>query len=292
MKAIALIFCLGLSVHVFSQKPQEYQNKRDETHLCGPIKIDDLRSNLYRDWFDENYAALTIDGTNKWKKHLKGKEVEIYLGTWCGDSKKWVPRFIKLWDVLGLDRSQLKLITLYDGSEKYKQGPKGEEIGKNIHRVPTFIFKNEGREYARIVESPSNDLETDLAQIAFGYPSAPNYKGANYMIDLLNSKTKDEIYADFNTHVNKVYRLTGKKSEFNTLGYVYLRSGRIDEAVTVLHFNTFCFPKDASVYDSYAEALEISGDTENAIKNYQKVLELDPENENASEQLVRLESGS
>lgn len=290
MKAILLIFYLGMSMLTLAQEPQQYQNKRDETHLCGPIKINDLQAGLYREWFDENYAALTLAGTSKWKKKLKGKEVDIYLGTWCGDSKKWVPQFIKLWDELGLDRDQLNIIALYDGSEKYKQGPNKEELGKDIHRVPTFIFKNDGKEYARIVESPSNDMETDLAQIALGYPSTPNYKGATYLMNLLETKSKDEVYADFKIHVNKAYRLTGKKSELNTLGYVYLRSGRIDEGLTVLHFNTYYFPKDASVYDSYAEALEMAGDTENAIINYQKVLELDSENENATEQLARLEA--
>ena len=292
MKAILLMFSLSLSMLTIAQEPQKYQNKRDETHLCGPIKISDLQSDTYREWFDENYSALNLEGANKWKKNLKGKEIEIYLGTWCGDSKKWVPRFIKLWDELGLDRSQLKIVALYDGSEKYKQGPNREERGKNIHRVPTFIFKDNGQEYARIVESPATDLATDLAQIALGYPSSPNYKGANFMMSLLNNNSKDEIYEDFKTHLNKAYRLTGKKSEFNTLGYVYLQSDRINEALTVFHFNTYYFPKDPNVFDSYAEALESAGDIENAIINYKKVLELDSEHENAIEQLAKLETGS
>jgi hypothetical protein len=81
-----------------------------------------------------------------------------------------------------LDENQLKFTALYDGEELYKQGPNAEEKGKRIHRGPTFIFKKEGQEYARMVEYPRNDLEKDLAQIAVGYPSEPNYRAASSSI--------------------------------------------------------------------------------------------------------------
>jgi len=63
------------------------------------------------------------------------------MGTWCGDSKKWIPSFLKAWGKLSLDRKKLKYTVLYDTDERYKQGPNGEEKGMHIHRVPTFIFK-------------------------------------------------------------------------------------------------------------------------------------------------------
>ena len=63
------------------------------------------------------------------KSKLKNTTVDIYLGTWCGDSKKWVPQFIKLWDELGLKRSQLRLIGLYNDETRYKTAPNGEEQG-------------------------------------------------------------------------------------------------------------------------------------------------------------------
>ena len=52
------------------------------------------------------------------------------MGTWCGDSKEWVPSFLKIWDQLGLDRKELTFTALYDIDERYKQGPNGEEKGK------------------------------------------------------------------------------------------------------------------------------------------------------------------
>ena len=126
------------------------------------------------------------------------------MGTWCGDSKKWVPRFLKLWDAYELDRSKLRFTALYDTDEKYKQDPNGEELGKKIHRVPTFIFKRDGAEFARIVESPRNDLKTDLQQIALGVSSEPNYRGATYLIDVLEKMT-----ASFNVESGGMPHLKG-----------------------------------------------------------------------------------
>lgn len=274
-----------------AQKPQTYQNSRDETHLCGPINIVDLQSDDYLSWFNENYVKSPLQNPIKWKKNLKDKEVEIYLGTWCGDSKYWVPRFIALWDQLGLERSQLKLISLYDGMEKYKQGPNGEESGKKIHRVPTFVFKEEGKEYARIVESPNNDLVTDLAQIALGYPSRPNYRAATYLQDILVDNNMDSINANIKKHARAVYRQTKSPGELNTLGYVLLHAGKIDQSLIVFQINTYLYPSHANVYDSYAEALAEAGRKEEAIEYYSKVLEFDAENENALKQIERLKAG-
>lgn len=269
-------------------QPMTYTNQREELHLAGSVVIADLQAHGEK-WFDENYAEFEEGSPEaSWISNLQETQVEIYLGTWCGDSREWVPQFVHLWDALGLDRDQLTFTCLYDGTEKYKQGPNGEEQGKDIHRVPTFIFTENGAEYARIVEYPASDLMTDVAQIALRYPSQPNYKAATYMQQLLSEMTTEEVYKNANDYLRKAYKLTGKSSELNTLGYVYLRSGRVSEALIAFHFNTFMFRHEPNVYDSYAEALVIAGDTTNAITNYEKVLELDADNENAIAQLEKL----
>lgn len=75
---------------------------------------------------------------------------------------------------------------------------------------------------------------------------------------------------------------------FNQLGYHYLRSGRLDEAVAVFELNVEAFPEVGDPYDSLAEAYAAQGRKELAITNYEHALRLDPNNSNAAVMLRRL----
>lgn len=292
MKSIIyyLILITALSGFDLSYGQTTYKDDNGTVHLAGSLELETLQKDtLFSAWFGESYASFDIkEESPQWAGRLKNLEVDIYLGTWCGDSKNWVPKFVKLWDGVGLSRDQLHFTALYNGDDKYKQGPNGEEKGLGIHRVPTFIFKRDGKEIARIVETPCNDLETDLAQIALGYPSAPNYRAATYLTSLLAEQTVDAVYKDFRTHIYEAYELVSKVNELNTLGYVYLRAGELDKALIVFQINSYLFKFNPNVYDSLAEALLKKGMTDEAIVQYEKVLEMDPENKNAIEQLAML----
>jgi tetratricopeptide (TPR) repeat protein len=287
MRFYTLFICLSLSLNAFAQ--QTYTNKKEDTHYCGPVTEAQLRSGDFAEWFTDEDPEFDLPTTAPdWANNLNDAKVEIFLGTWCGDSKTWVPRFINYWTAAGLDANQLSFVALYDGDEKYKQGPAAEEKGLNIHRVPTFVFSREGEEFARIVEHPVTTLETDLAQIALGHPVRPSYAGANAMWELLDSQPIDSIYAHGNEHLRKIYRLASRSSELNTLGYVLLRAGELDKARTAFHFNTIIYRYDPNTHDSYGEVLALSGMTDEAIKSYEKVLAFKPEDENALAQLKEL----
>ncbi|UCG61310.1 MAG: MBL fold metallo-hydrolase [Candidatus Zixiibacteriota bacterium] len=74
----------------------------------------------------------------------------------------------------------------------------------------------------------------------------------------------------------------------NMLGYQLLMRGRTEDAIGIFRLNIDAFPTSFNVYDSYAEALAARGDTAQAIENYEKSLELNPENTNAVEMLKKL----
>ena len=285
------LLLLVFTLFSYSQNPEFYKNKKGDLHLCGEFPIEELQQNdAFKIWFDKSYSDFILtEKKQKWAKKLKNTDVDIYLGTWCGDSKNWVPKFIKLWDELGLNRNQLKLIALYDGKERYKQGPNNEEKGLNIHRVPTFIFKKNNKEYARIVEYPKNDLETDVAQIALGVPSNPNYAAANYLYKLLDTNIED-FKNNFEEHYKKIRSLVGKSSEINTLGYVFLRKKQTYEALICFELNTYLFPYNPNVYDSFGEALMLNNENEKALKMYKRVLKLKPNDENAKNKIQELKS--
>lgn len=283
---LALLFVINLS----AQQEKSYLDKKGKKHLCGPFELKALTNDTtYSNWFEKNYTDYQAPSDKaSWIQNLRNVTVDIYLGTWCGDSRTWVPRFVKQWDELGLDRSQLNFIGLYNSFEKYKQGPNGEELGKKIHRVPTFIFTEDNKELGRIVESPHTSLETDIAQIALGYPSAANYKGANYLFETIENVPLDTIYSNYKYYVNTVYRKLHGSAELNSFGYVLLRNNRLKEAELTFLMNTHCFRKEANVYDSYGEALAKLGKNKEAIIQYEKVLKLSPNDENALAQLKML----
>ncbi|MHA7128252.1 hypothetical protein [Algoriphagus namhaensis] len=287
--AVVGLFLFSLSSH--AQSPKTYQNEAGDQHLAGPFALEVLQTDsLYKPWFLDGFENFELSGRSQaWKENLKNTEVEIYLGTWCGDSKRWVPRFVKIWNELGLDENRLHFIALYDGKELYKQGPNGEEKGKRIHRVPTFVFKENGEEYARMVEYPVNDLETDLAQIALGVASEPNYRAATYLLELFETEPLDSIYQNIQDHFNEVYRLVAKEKELNTLGRVFEFSDRMPQALLTYQFNYVLHPYSPQVMMSYADALMKVEQKDQARDLYQKIQLIDPAYEGISEKLKLIE---
>jgi tetratricopeptide (TPR) repeat protein len=97
--------------------------------------------------------------------------------------------------------------------------------------------------------------------------------------------------------IEKIRKMIGEGSDIyveeaaiNGIGYYFLGNEKYAEAIEIFRLNVDVFPESANVYDSYAEALMKSGNKENAILNYKKSLELNPENNNAREMLRTLEN--
>lgn len=77
----------------------------------------------------------------------------------------------------------------------------------------------------------------------------------------------------------------------NQLGYRMLQSKNHNDKSKALEFfllNVENYPKSPNCYDSLAEAFEELGDTQKAIENYEKSLELNPANEHARMKIKKL----
>lgn len=72
---------------------------------------------------------------------------------------------------------------------------------------------------------------------------------------------------------------SGTEADINTVGYQFLQTGKVDEAIKVFEINTERFPDSWNAWDSLAEGYAAKGDKENAIKYYNKALEMSPENQ-------------
>lgn len=87
--------------------------------------------------------------------------VVVVLATWCSDSKRHVPRFLKIADLSSIPPSH---ITFY-GVDRSKKSRDGVTDQFHIDFVPTFIFFKNGREIGRIVEAPRSSMEEDILAI-------------------------------------------------------------------------------------------------------------------------------
>jgi len=80
-----------------------------------------------------------------------------------------------------------------------------------------------------------------------------------------------------------------KEQEMNNVGYALLQQDKLADALEVFKLNTELFPNSSNVYDSLGECYLKLGNKEAALLNYKKSLYLDPENNNAKEQIEKIE---
>lgn len=145
--------------------------------LTGKCTRSALLQFPFVNWFKPNYDSYVVDSftCNFVKPLLAGKSITIFMGTWCGDSKREVPRVLKMLDCCGVSEKDLTLIMVSNKDTLYRKSPQHEEVGRNIVRVPTIIIEQKGVEVGRIVEFPKTSLEKDMLSILRKENYEPNY---------------------------------------------------------------------------------------------------------------------
>ena len=177
------IFVLAACTPKMAGKPAQIVNieatdKKGNLILLGKCTRERLARAPFDVWYTKNFEAYTVDSTtaNQIKPLLKNKQFLLFMGTWCGDSRREVPRLYKILDYCNVKSSQIQLITLNNSDTAYKQSPGHEERGLNIRRVPTLLIFENQREVGRVVESPVTSLEKDILAIVTGQPYEHRYK--------------------------------------------------------------------------------------------------------------------
>ena len=143
--------------------------------LLGLIAIEELQQDPFSEWYQiefESYEVDTelinaIDNPSQYS-------YEIFLGTWCADSRREVPRMEKILSQMDIDMANVLIVAV----DRDKISPNRQEEGKDIRYVPTLIVSKNNEEIGRIVESPSSEsatLESDLFEISLGIPPIPKY---------------------------------------------------------------------------------------------------------------------
>ncbi|HEY4149783.1 MAG TPA: tetratricopeptide repeat protein [Chitinophagaceae bacterium] len=269
-----------------------YLDTRGNPMLLGIHPAEDLQQAPYGDWFNKNYADYKIDSSTAGQLAplLKDKTFELFMGTWCGDSKREIPRMLKILHYAGVQPSQIKLVMVDIHDSTYKQSPGHEEKGKDIFRVPDLLVYSHDREVSRIVEHPVVSLENDLLLIARGEGYTPSYPGAAYLLRLLKEKTAAALMADKENTLALLKATVKSEGDLNSLGYVWMSApGEADKAILALQLNAELYPTSPNVYDSLGDLYRRLNRKEEARSYYRKVLELQPGNASSAKKLAALD---
>jgi hypothetical protein len=115
----------------------------------------------------ENYQPPAA-AVSALKANTSDAQVIVALGTWCSDSRNYVPKLIKALKAAGNDHLKVKMI----GIDSRFHTPLPTIQQRKLINVPTVIVERNGREIGRIVETPAVDtMEEDLAAILTGKPN-------------------------------------------------------------------------------------------------------------------------
>jgi len=173
----AVLFLLAFQIGTSQEINQTKIDARGNEMLLGKINKKGLISPNYEVWFNQQHKAYEVNSKiiKSIKSELTKYKITLFMATWCGDSRREVPRFYKILEKADYPMDQLTVVALDHEKEQYKKSPGGEEKGLNILKVPTFIFYKEGKAVNRIVESPILSLEEDMHAIITGKDYVPNY---------------------------------------------------------------------------------------------------------------------
>lgn len=160
------VACL-LASQAFSQEPQPTEQPPIPV---GPVKIEEVYR--YNEEYKPRAEAYTpiASGVEFLKHYPKKVRIEVFYGSWCGDSRNHVPVFLKIIAAANNPNIDVALWAV----DRAKKEPAEPIRLRSILKVPTFIVFDGERELGRIVETPNASLEEDLFRIL--EPTVPDTK--------------------------------------------------------------------------------------------------------------------
>jgi thiol-disulfide isomerase/thioredoxin len=173
IKFLSLLIVTTFLVSCKQNNYTEVLDKEGELILIGKINLQALQKEPYKEWFKNNHDSYqpNMVQLEQLKQQLQEHRIQLFLGTWCSDSQREVPNFIKILEAVEFPISNLEMVAM----DREKEIPAEEKKAWNITYVPTFIIVKDGKEVNRIVEMPLETLEKDMLKILTGQPYTPNY---------------------------------------------------------------------------------------------------------------------
>lgn len=148
------------------RQQQELQGKLTPRYT-GELTLEDLKESTYTNrWYEPRYKSYTPDKASleTIEKNINDYDLVLFLGTWCPDSHREVPRIYKILEQTGYDMDKIKTYAL----NHRMQSEDHDEKDLNITNVPTLIFYKDGKEVNRFVERARENIAKDMAKIVSG----------------------------------------------------------------------------------------------------------------------------
>ena len=139
----------------------------EEAVLVGPTTREKVEASP--EWVQAEVDARPDAGAAQGLGAVEpGAEVTVFLGTWCGDSRREVPRF---WKALDTEGGAVPFQVRYVGVDHDKKQPADLLKENDVRYLPTFIVRRGGHEVGRIVETSPHGVEQDLLALLTGKAS-------------------------------------------------------------------------------------------------------------------------
>lgn len=289
-----VMLLLGLTIATATAQPArtpivntEYTRANGQRILLGHCTPAVMRNGIYGVWYYRSYQDYTVNKAliQNFAPRLEGKSIEIFAGSWCGDTRREIPRLIKILETAGFDTTKLTLIFVDNSKTLYKQSPQHEEVGKAIHRIPTIIVYDGKNELGRIVETPVRSLEEDLADILSGAPYRSKFFAITYWLQLTGadgSRTDRKLSPSRLKRIaEKIRPYAERAADFNGYSLALAGQERLTEAINVLELNTLIFPADPTAYIQLARLYIESGEYNQARERLTTLLAIQPDHPDA-----------
>ena len=174
--------------------------------------------------------------------------------------------------------------------------PAAAAVGGN--RSAVFVYPNDGLAIIVLTNLMGAFPDSFVDELAGFY--IPDMKEANGFglsssIKLVRTELEKSGYKNAIERVKRIKKtnptFTLTENEVNNWGYALIKQNRATDALEIFRLNVFLYPNSANAFDSLGETYAAMGDKSQAIKNYEKSIQLNPQNENAIAVLKDLNSG-
>jgi len=150
--SIIIVLIIQLNCHTKSEPDDMARGWVTESKLIDYFDTWDIE---YEDYEALESYSQQLDSLNE------SYTVKIFLGTWCPDSEREIPRFMKV--IRSLNNTSFDVS--FFGLDRTDADKSGMREKYDITYVPTFIIYKGEKEIGRIIETPEFSLEEDLFSI-------------------------------------------------------------------------------------------------------------------------------